>query len=379
MSRLIAHAETRRFSPRAVGFFAIIVFCTTSAAAQTAPNLRVEARLMSWADVADQSTDSRHQLGTDFLVRRARLVVQGQITDSLSVQFQVGQDNIGGKFLTPDGSVTVKDFYINYRGSNALQFAAGQFKVPFLRANLESGFNQILVDRATVVTLRPAREGSRDVGVMAWGNVRGFQYRIAAFDGSDQDGTARKADDVRVTARIAQNCFTTEPGMGYTGSYLGVTRVVQVAAQVDVQNARTDPRDDSGFRSVSRDYRAYAIEAMVEQPLGRWAITADGALIHRHDDYIDAGIPSRRLRGYYAQGGVLLPSVGGPGRLQLAWRREQWKTERASMAPTTSRTTTGATYYVQGHSRKLQADYTVKREYPEVDNNEFRLSAVVTF
>lgn len=73
---------------------------------------------------------------------------------------------------------------------------------------------------------------------------------------------------------MAQNFFTSESGLGYTGSDVGRTRVLQVAAQADVQHGRFDLRDDSGFRTFARDYRAYAIEAFLEQPLRQWAATA---------------------------------------------------------------------------------------------------------
>jgi hypothetical protein len=34
---------------------------------------------------------------------------------------------------------------------------------------------------------------------------------------------------------------------------------------------------------------------------------------------------------------------------------------------------------MKGHSRKVQADYTVKRETPEISNDDFRLSLVLVF
>lgn len=330
---------------------------------------------MSWADIAEQPTPvNEHRTTSDFLIRRARVIVQGRVTDTLSASVQVGQDNVGAKLLTPDGGISIKDAYVNYRAADALQIAVGQFKVPFLRANLESGFNQILVDRGTLPTLRPAREGSRDLGVMGWGNAGGLQYRFALLDGSDQDA----ADSgVRLTARIAHNWFTREAGFGYTGSHLGRSRVLHVAAQADVQDSRTDSRDEGGFRLLHRDYRAYAVEAFFEQPLGGWALTGDTAWFDRSDDYRDAATATRRLRGSYVQTGLLLPPRTGPGRIHLAFRREQWDTDRGVAHTTTARTTFGANYYLDGHSRKVQADYTFKDEDAGVENDELRLSLVL--
>jgi hypothetical protein len=356
-----------------------------AAAAQTPPppdahKYQIEARLMMWADIAEGGSlaDQDHAV-QDFLVRRARVIFQGRPTDSISFYFQVGQDNVGGKLLTDDGSIRIKDAYINYRSSNALQVTAGQFKIPFLRSNLESAFNQLMIDRGGLVGQRPAREGSRDLGAMAWGNAKAFQYRFAIYDGSDQE-RQNSDSSFRAVSRVAYNWFTRETGLSYSGTSLGASRVLQVAGQVDAQASRVEPRDESGFQSQPRDYRALAIDAFFEQPFARQAaVTLEAAWLDRADDYQQAGLSTRRLRGYYAQGGYLLPGEIGPGRLQFVVRREDWEIERGSTDTSNTRDTLGVTYYLHGHSRKLQADFTRKRETPEVSNNEFRLSAAVVF
>lgn len=361
----------------------LVVFGAMQARAQTPDNdqakrFTAEGRVMFWGDDVDQQGSPDHSGATDFFIRRARLVLQGRLGESISVFFQVGQDNIGAHVLTADRGISVKDAYVNVRALGGLQFVAGQFKIPFLRANLESGFNQILVDRGTLPTLRPAREGSRDLGLMAWGDVGRLQYRLAVFDGSDQEESAA-ASGRRVTARVAHNWFSPESGLVYTGSHLGTRRILQVAIQADLQRARSDPRDDESLRALPRDYRALAVEAFAEQPFGNWAVTADAAWLDREDDYVDVSTPTRDLRGYYAQAGLLLPPRTGPGRLQLAFRREDWDVERGFVPVGVGRTTVGGTYYLDGHARKLQADYTIKRETPEADNNELRISLVLVF
>jgi hypothetical protein len=365
---------------------ALLAACSPPLAdAQTAPpaeppKYQVEARVMVWADIAErQSLPDQEQTINDFLVRRVRIIFQGRPSESVSFYLQAGQDNIGGKLLTDDGSIRLKDAYINYRANEKLQVMAGQFKIPFLRANLESGFNQLLVDRGTLPAQRPAREGIRDLGAMAWGNVNALQYRVALFDGSDQE--ARNSESsFRLSTRVAYNWFSREDGLSYTGTYLGARRVLQVAGQLDMQNARLDPRDDGAFQSQKRDYRAFALEAFFEQPFARAAaLTIDGAWVDREDDYLDPGLATRRLQGYYLQGGFLLPGQIGSGRLGFALRREDWDVERDPAETNTSRNTAGLTYYFKGHNRKLQADYTRKHETVELKNDEFRLSAAVVF
>jgi hypothetical protein len=156
--------------------------------------------------------------------------------------------------------------------------------------------------------------------------------------------------------------------------------VLHLAAQVDLQSSRLDPRDDAAFATRLRDYRTWAVEAFFEQPLARAAaFTVDAAWFDRDDDYLEPGVATRETQGYYVQPAFLLPGTLGPGRLQFAARHESWETTRGASSADTNRTTVGANYYLGGHDRKIQADYTWKDEDPEIRNNEFRLSLVVVF
>jgi hypothetical protein len=255
----------------------------------------------------------------------------------------------------------------------------GQFKVPFLRQNLQSAFNQLLVDRAVLPSLRPAREGSRDEGGMVWGNLGGFQYRAAVFDGSDQEDT-NAGSSLRGSARLAYNWFTRETGAGYTGTTLGEKRVLQVAAQGDRQNDRFDARDDTGFTAELRNYRALAFDVFYDEPFGgRWSLTLEGAYLDRRDNYEAPALATRHIDGYYAQSGLLFPGGGGAGRFQLTGRYEDLDTERGAATSTQKNRTFGVNWYAAGHSRKIQLDWTRRTERPALDNDEIRLSMVGTW
>jgi len=349
----------------------------------------VEFRLMAWA--VDAGPDLPPGINTapppaqeeniqDFFVRRARLILRAQLPPSLELVFQVGQDNLGSKYLRDDAGFRFKDAVINYRKNDALQIAVGQFKVPFLRQNLCSGFNQLLVDRSFVTALRPAIEGSRDQGGMVWGSHGGFQYRAAAFDGSDQEDTNTRSS-LRGTMRVSWNWFTPESGFGYTGTSLGEKHILQIGGQVDAQNGRLDSRDDPGFTTEPRAYRAWAADIYYDQPLGeRWAVTGEGAWLQRRDDYETVGLATKSTEGAYAQAGLLLPWNVGPGRLQIAGRWERIDTERGTAEESVRARTEGLTWFVKGHERKIQFDHGDVKERPvDLDDNFYRLSVVVTF
>ncbi len=350
--------------------------------------LDVEVRLMLWAVSAGRDdlpagtppVPPQTESIQDFLVRRARLLLRARPSKSLEILLHVGQDSLGGKIARDDAGFRIKDLYLNYRKAEGLQVMVGQFKVPFLRHNLESGFMQLLVDRATIAGFRPAIEGQRDQGGMVWGNRGGFQYRAAIFDGSDQEDT-NAASSLRGTARVSYNWFTAEPGTSYTGTTLGGQRILQVGLQADLQGDRLDGRDDAGFTTASRDYRAWAADLFLDAPFGDgWGITFEGAWLDRRDDYADPALATRTLDGFFAQAGLLLPGHAGPGRLQLAARYERFDVDRGSASTGTTNQTLGVGWFVKGHDRKLQLDYTDRRETPlDLDNDEIRLSLVAVY
>lgn len=350
--------------------------------------LEMELRLMFWAvdggadDVpvgtpapTPQSDDIQ-----DFFVRRARILFRAEVSPRLEIVVQIGQDNLGSKVLRDDAGLRIKDFALNYKRADALQVTVGQFKVPFLRQNLESGFNQVLVDRAALTAVRPALEGLRDVGGMVWGNAGGFQYRVALFDGSDQED-ANAQSSLRGTTRLSYNWFTPETGFAYVGTTIGEKRILQVGVQADTQDGRLDSRDAAAFTALPRDYRSWAAEVFYDQPLGgAWALTLEGAWLERRDDYEDPTVDDRKIEGYYAQAGLLLPGAIGPGRLQLAVRYDDLDSRRGGSDSGLISRSVGLSYFVKGHDRKIQCDYTDRRETPvDLDNNELRLSVVVVF
>ncbi|HUD70871.1 MAG TPA: porin, partial [Dongiaceae bacterium] len=284
------------------------------------------------------------------------------------------------KVLRDDGNMRFKDAYINYKKNDAVQVVVGQFKVPFLRQNLNSGFNQLLVDRSFVTALRPAIEGSRDQGGMFWGNHGGLQYRAAMFDGSDQEDTSTQSS-VRGTARVSYNWFTPEKTFGYGDKTIGERRVLQIAGQADLQNGRTDARDEAGFTTETRAYSAWAAEVYYDQPFaGKWAVTTEAAWVERRDDYDTDGLATKSTDGHYGQAGLLLPWQVGPGRLQLAGRWEEIETDRGGATSSLRARTLGLTWFTKGHDRKIQFDHGDLVERPtDLDDNFYRLSVVAVF
>ena len=180
---------------------------------------------------------------------------------------------------------------------------------------------------------------------------------------------------------MSYNWFTKEPGFGYTGTTIGEKKILQIGGQADAQNQRTDSRDDPGFTTQNRAYRAWAADIYYDQPFAqRWAVPAEGAWVERRDDYDAAGLATKSTAGGYGQAGLLLPWSLGPGRVQIVGRWEEIQTDRGGADSSLRARTLGFNWFAKGHDRKIQFDHGFVTERPtDLDDNFYRLSVVATF
>ena len=119
----------------------------------------------------DQGVDS-------FLIRRARLILGGDIIKNLRYKVQV---DIGKSPILLDAN-------LDWGFSSHFSLRAGQFKVPFSQENLLSSSDLDVINRSQVEEkLCPGRDiGSqgRDVGAMVFGKWSIVEYQAGLFNGS---------------------------------------------------------------------------------------------------------------------------------------------------------------------------------------------------
>jgi len=119
----------------------------------------------------DQGVDS-------FLIRRARLILGGDIVKNLRYKVQV---DIGKSPILLDAN-------LDWGFSHHFSLRAGQFKVPFSQENLVSSSDLEVINRSQVEEkLCPGRDlGSqgRDIGAMVFGKYSIVEYQLGLFNGS---------------------------------------------------------------------------------------------------------------------------------------------------------------------------------------------------
>ena len=178
-----------------------------------------------------------------FLMRRARVILSGDVSEHLSIYFQ--PDFASGPPGSPDANqfAQIRDLYadVYLDDQKEVRFRIGQSKVPYGWENLQSSSNRLPLDRNDA--LNSALRNERDLGIFFyWTPVEvqdTFKYimdeglkgsgnyglfGVGVYNG--QGGSFREQNDnLHAVARVAypfwiNDCQLMEVGMqGYTGQY----------------------------------------------------------------------------------------------------------------------------------------------------------------
>jgi len=182
-----------------------------------------------------------------FLIRRARLVFSGDVSDHLSLYFQ--PDFAVAPPGSPDANqfAQIRDLYadISLDDEKEFRFRIGQSKVPYGWENLQSSSNRLPLDRSD--SLNSAVRNERDLGIFAYWTPTEVQdtfkyimdeglkgsgnYGMVGFGVCNgQGGSLREQnDDLHAFARIAYPFWLNDSQIvevgfqGYTGQYTVLT------------------------------------------------------------------------------------------------------------------------------------------------------------
>ena len=239
----------------------------------------------------DESQDAAtRSYAQNIFIRRARILVGGQITKNLTFFVETDSPNIGKS--TPNGtknqnvSLFLQDAYVEYKISDRLAIDAGLMLISPSRNGLQSAASLMPIDYGAHTFANSASTQSsagRDTGVQLKGYLfnKRLEYRTGLFQGMRD----RQNRELRTMARLQYNFFEPETGFFYTGTYLGQKKVLSIGAGIDRQHK----------------YLGYAFDLFLDYPLKSGAITAqvdhicyDGDtflknLPEQHDDLVELG------------------------------------------------------------------------------------------
>jgi hypothetical protein len=195
-----------------------------------------------WADwTQDATAPSAGAQGyqQNFYLRRARIMVGGNIGDNVTYFFQTDDPKLG---ITPKNLASgfiLQDAWVEYKVSGFLQLAGGEMLVPVSRQSLQSTLSYYSIDISSVSTVNnTALQDSalRDMGFQARGYFFGdhLQYRGGVFEGQ-RDTNGR--DSLRPAAYLQYDFFAPEKEYAYTGTALGKRKILAIDVGGDKQSS----------------------------------------------------------------------------------------------------------------------------------------------
>ena len=336
--------------------------------------IRFGVSLQAWADfqeMPDATGTVKNGTQQNLFLRRARLMMVGQVVEDLSFYLQLDSSNLGknkaaGAPFAP--AVSVLDAFGLWRLSPSFQLQGGLFYVPFSRATLTGSRSFLTLDAnpgAFIASAPTESISMRDTGFGAMGFLFGdrLQYRTGVYQGQRPPGSQAS---FRYAGRVQYEFFDAETGylyQGYVypGTNLGKKKILAVGVGSDNQG----------------DYHAYSADVFADLPVGKGdAVTANASWFHYDGETRLPTFP--RQNDYVLEAGYYVSSIRTQPFLQ--YFRQSFSDE-ASQANNLRKYQAGLNYYVSGQNLKLTAAYTrfVPDLASKVATNQFTIQLQVGY
>jgi phosphate-selective porin OprO/OprP len=266
-------------------------------------NVRLEAHFKSQVDWRDFSDDEADDDRDAFDLNRARVGLDGRV--SRYVEYQVEREVRGTKRPW-------RDVFVKIRPMRAFQVQLGRFKMPFSLEQTTGSMDLNFAYRALASTyLAP----SRDVGVMAYGNIprNGLKYELGVFrEGGDNARITEEA--FPVSQRTVAGRIVTRPLTAVSNASLRELQVGLAFTTGRVPEGLNSLRLEtvSGERLVDRVYINGLRRRVGAELLWRpGPLSVQGEVIRVSEERRGQGIDNENLpdvvqRGWYLSGTWLI-------------------------------------------------------------------------
>jgi hypothetical protein len=281
---------------------------------------------------------------TNFAVPLTNITASGQVNKLVYFNINAEASGFRDRFM-------VRDAFIGMRFANEFRVQAGAMRVPFSRIALTSSYNFLIptvgrADEFRGLPIEPIRvlgqdnDGSRDTGIVVWGNVAGgmLKYYLGVSDGRfDRRGSnlfgANTKDSLAYTIRVQLTPtmlgFKGETGYSLADTYLGRQNVLTLGVGYRVVGVETTNLP----RNYSKDAKMFTADLLYEQKFGNLIPNLQVGYIDARDvPFGFNGTPGicpannicyGKATQIYAQAQLLYDQVVGFGKPALAIRWEE--------------------------------------------------------
>jgi hypothetical protein len=235
----------------------------------------------------------------NLFVRRARLLVGGQVAKNVSFFFETDSPNLGkvvnGSKVT--SGLVVQDAFVSWKAADEFIVDGGLFLTGIAHNSIQSAASLLALDYGPYSFLFSGPEQNvvgRDTGFQLRGYPakKRLEYRVGVWQGS-RDAASRQA--LRGTARLQYNFLDADTGVFYSGTSFGKKRILAVGGGYDFQ----------------KDYKSQAIDVFFDLPVGGGAVSGQADWIRYDGGTFLPGLPKQDAlygeAGFYWSRATLMP------------------------------------------------------------------------
>jgi hypothetical protein len=247
----------------------LIISSTKINAQDDKPQIKVNVLLQPWLYFAEnESALKKNGVGYDFYIRRARIILSGNVNDWIYFFCETDNPNFGKTGLNDKGEserkydgMFMQDAFVDFRIAPEIQIATGMILLPFSHQSRMGAVTIHSLDYQNIFSGHMIQEKVwRDYGVEARGLVfnKSLGYRFGFFGGK-----SNTQDQIpRITGRVDANLFDAEDSFFYNGIYFGKKKIFSFGAGFDIQPGAVT--DNTGKSSL---YYAMTGDVFVDYPL----------------------------------------------------------------------------------------------------------------
>ncbi len=294
---------------------------------------------------------------TDFFLRRARIILSGQMMDG--VQFFMDTDSPNaGKAGAPDPDMDIQDAFMDFRlpGCSNHWFKAGLILLPFSFETRSSAASLLGLDYNSEVIKLPNTFVWRDYGAELHGSLfsKKFGYAAGVFDGYDTTGSTKNPNaDFRATAHVnvgvvgevETGWFYNQNRIGKKLTYLTLGAGVDRQEKASVRETKAAPATATApatvGSSVILDSEAYVVDMQSGYEIDNWGVILNAAW-YTWDNILFKGDTC------FAEGGLWVDKTMVTGKCSLQDPDSGVKTEDY---------TVGLNQFLKGHNVRGGVEY----------------------
>jgi hypothetical protein len=360
-------------------------------------------RILTWVQAQANYSDSRpeDQADVSFQLRRARLLVYGQITKDFLVLTHIGINSLNATNMDPVGAdgapqVFMHDAWAQYNVTEQHVLGGGlHYWNGLSRLNSQGTLNLMTLDnnRASWATLGLTDQFARHIGIFAKGNFGKLQYNVAINEALINSLDARSLSSTSATYQGANLLGTAEAGKTYTGyfaynffnlesnflpykvgTYLGTQRIFNIGAGFFHHPNGSVILDND--QPTGENVNLFAADVFYDTPVGSNGSSLTGYAVFQSNDY-----GTNYLLGPYSSGemlyahlGYLLPKSISSTRIQPYTSYNHTFIDASNQDRTIFGL--GINAYLNGHNSKLTLEFQNERFLGQT-TNRINLQAMI--